>query len=662
MTCIGPSSSDQSAFSPAAPLVFSSTPIPGQSIAEVVLEAAANNCYRNAAHVLSAAGIEYQGDPSIFSRSRGREDSLATTLRLPDGSDLLHAITPYPVAGRPGWSEFFGVPLRNVHRDMKYRRVSPRSLAQLLRLKAMWSVRVFSFDPLTKECLLDRCPECARRPTYLRTYGIQYCEFCCQSDEEGFPRGKVDFRDFPQPVVEIDDMEALGFAVGLIDPERGDIRKLYDRLHPDLAAFDTADLFELTIAAACALTTSSSWEATTLDRPARQEEYVRFTPEVLSRAARMLLDWPEGFHKVAAEVRASGTRRRGHFGVRKELGPLVAMSMDAHLLPRIQRLVKHRIKLDMTLTSGVTPTVRRAEHRSSSDFIPIQEAARDYGLSRRRISRLAKRGRISSIRVSKAIKAPVLVDSRELAEIVGSQVLGVGSQSVAVELGIPRACLGSLADAGHLARIVQGPFGRPGGEFYRKDSVDDLRRRCEIMASDGPRPEGWVRITKAVNRLGLVDANPWPRIVERILAGELRIWRVEGRLTALMTSHAVKDVHELAFMDSSQDHRIDEDVVFTQTEAADFLKTTSVTINGLIRLGLLSAQPTASDLREFARAFVMTAEITEQLASKGRRLRWRDVPSLLRASGVEPVATLNGKLGLVWGRAEVEGVIGRGIE
>jgi hypothetical protein len=655
-------SSYQRDVTSAARLVFPTTPVPGQSIGEVILEAAANNCYRSAGHVISAAGIEYRGDPSPFARARGREKCLATTLGLPDGEELLRAIIPYPVPGRPGSSEFCGVALRNVHRDMKHRRVSPRSLARSLHLKAMWSVRVFSFDPVTKEFLLDKCPECARRPSYLRTYGIQFCEFCSQPDEDGFPSGKVDFRDFPQSIVEIDDMEALSFASDLIDPERGDINQLYDRLHPDLDTFDPADLFELIVATSCALTTSASWAATTLDRPSRQEDYSRFSPEILSRAGRMLLDWPEGFHKVAAEIRECATKRAGHFGVRKELGPLVALSMDAHLVPGIQRLVKKRIKLDMSMTSSVAPVVRRAEHRQSSDFIPIQQAAQEYCLSRRRISRLAKRGSIPSIRVPEAGKAPVLVGSRELAKIVGSQVLGMPSQSVAVELGIPRACLGSLADAGYLIRLAPGPFARLGGEFYLKDSVDQLRRRCEAMATGGTKPDGGVRITKAVNRLGLAGANPWPSIIGRILSGGLKIWRVEGRLSALMTSHAVKDIHELALKDSSEDRPIDEDVVFTQAEAAGFLKTTSVRVSRLVKLGLLSARPTASDLRGFAETFMLTAEVTDELASRGRRLRWRDVPSLLRVSGIEPVVAMDGSLGFVWRRSEVADYIERGID
>lgn len=118
---------DQRSSASAVPLVFRAAPVPGQSIAEVILEAAADNSYRTAGHVISAAGIDYRGDPSIFARARGREEDLAITLRMPGQVDLLRSISPNPIAGRPGWSDFFGVPLRNVHRDMRRRRVSPRA-------------------------------------------------------------------------------------------------------------------------------------------------------------------------------------------------------------------------------------------------------------------------------------------------------------------------------------------------------------------------------------------------------------------------------------------------------------------------------------------------------------------------------------------------------
>ena len=115
-----------------ARLVVPARIVPGQSIGEVVLEAAANNCYRSAGLILSAAGIEYRGDPSVFARARGREEDLAVTLDNPEGAEFLRSISPNPIQGRPGWSKFFGVPLRDVHRDFRYRRVSPRRLKESL--------------------------------------------------------------------------------------------------------------------------------------------------------------------------------------------------------------------------------------------------------------------------------------------------------------------------------------------------------------------------------------------------------------------------------------------------------------------------------------------------------------------------------------------------
>lgn len=634
-----------------ARLVVPASIVPGQSIGEVVLEAAADNCYRSAGLILSAAGIEYCGDPSVFARVRGREEDLAVTLGISEGAESLRYISPNPVPGRPGWSEFFGVPVRDVHRDFRYRRVSPRRLKESLHLKAIWSIRVFSFDPQTKEILLVKCPECGRRPTYLRTYGIQYCEFCGQQDNYGFPCAKVDFRDFPQPLIEVEDVEALDFVVALVDPELRNIRA-FDRIHPELSQFEAGDLFELVVATACALTTRPSWRASTLDRPSRQEDYSRFTPDVLAKAARMLLDWPDGFHRVAAEVREAAAVRGGYFGVRKELGPLVAMGMDAHLQPAMRRLIQDKVRVDMTMTSGVAPT-RRIEYRSSSDFIPIQQAAHEYGISRGTISRLVRRGVLRAKRVSGAIKAPILVDPSQLSEIASCRFIGMGSQAVAVELGIPRACLSSLADAGYLVRLATGPLEAARGEFYLKDSVVELRRRCEQMAQEGPPPAGFVRITKAVNRLGLADRNPWPQVVQRILSGELRIWRVEGRLTALMTSYAVGHVQELAFADASGAQPFDEDVGFTQEEAAHFLNITSVNLNFLVRHGLLPPRPRVRDLRQFAETFVLTGEIADQLAAKGRPTRWRDIPCLLQEAGISPVTTLNGNRGYLWRRSEV---------
>ena len=78
-----------------------------------------------------------------------------------------------------------------------------------------------SFDPSTKERLIDACPQCNRTLGWTRTYGVAYCDYCSRPKVFGqftwlYPA--VDLRDFPQPKVEVEDEEALDFLTGLIDP------------------------------------------------------------------------------------------------------------------------------------------------------------------------------------------------------------------------------------------------------------------------------------------------------------------------------------------------------------------------------------------------------------------------------------------------------------
>jgi hypothetical protein len=651
MTCLFPSRNSDASIG-AAPLAFPVSPIVGESIAETVLRAAADNSYQNAGHVLLAAGISYHGNFSVGVKAQGRAQDLAITLGVPE--EVLRKTIPYPVPERPGWSDFFGVPLRNVHRDIKCRRVSPISLKQSLHLKAIWSVKALSFDPMTKEQLLDRCPECSCRPTYRRTYGLQYCEFCNTPDEIGVPRGRVDFRDFPQPRIEVGDMEALDFVSDLIDPERLAERDRVGSLHVDLRKFDRSQLFEFVMALASVLIADPAWKADNLKRPS-YSEYSSLEPGVLAKAGRVLLDWPRGFHEVADHVRSFAPKRTGFFGVRKELAPLVAASRDTHLVPPLRSLIKRMVKRNMEATSQDTTAIRRAEHRTPSRVITISQASEKYGIARSTISRFVKNGQISAVQVPDAKIAPILMDTKEVASFMKTLHGAVGSDWVAARLGVPRAALKSLAKETHITPASELDR-KSGHEFYLKQSVEHLVRLCSEKVRADPAPKGAVRISKAVSRLGIAKSNPWADIFDRILRGGIEIWKVEGRLTAFMTSHSIRSLDELSDLPTQGGDAFDEAFIFRQEDAASYLGTTAVKINQLVRQGLLPSNPTMETLRKFDREFVLTAEITTQLFSIYGRFRWRDTPQFLRAMGIEPVAVLrNGSF--VWRRPEVSAMI-----
>ena len=426
-------------FASAMPLVIPTQPIAGESIAELVLRATADNCYRTVGEVISAAGISYRGLPAITAKSRGRERELSITLGVTE--EQVRQTIPYPVEGRPGWCDFFGVPLRDIHRSMEYRRVSPRSLARSLHLKAIWSVKVFSFDPRTKERLLEICPECGRRPTFLRTYGIQYCEFCSVLDELGDRQGRIDFRDYPQPIIEVADVEALDFATGLVDPEISGCSARWG-LHTELRELGPSVLFELLVALGLAITSTAPRAARVAGR--HTIDYSRFQPGILERAGRCILNWPQGFDALADAVRTSSGAREAAFGVQKELGPLLALVHNKNLPHMLRCQINVLIKENMRSCPDALQLVRHPVHRPNQDMMSVQQAAAKYRVARKSLSALAARKIIASIRPVGRGRMPRLVSDAEVARIVQQQDLSVSNSEAAVRLEHVRVSMNRL--------------------------------------------------------------------------------------------------------------------------------------------------------------------------------------------------------------------------
>lgn len=121
-----------------------------------------------------------------------------------------------------------------------------------------------------------------------------------------------------------------------------------------------------------------------------------------------------------------------------------------------------------------------------------------------------------------------------------------------------------------------------------------------------------------------------------------------------MTSLAVRHISELADLSAKKERcAVDGGIIFNQAEAAEFLGASVVNVSHLMRQGFIPGKPTTQDLKAFAKEFILTSEIRDLLSSRGRELRWRDIPSALMDNGVKPAVLLLGNRGFVWRRAEV---------
>jgi hypothetical protein len=465
----------------------------------------------------------------------------------------------------------------------------------------------------------------------------------------------VDLRDFPQKIIEVEDTEALDFVTGLIDPDPT-VRELFrPNLPEEFRGVDRGELFEFCVALACALTADTSHPLTSLNRPKSRDDYARLTPDVLARAGRAILSWPSGFHLLADEVRALADLRRGHLGIKKELGPLLAISHDPHVLPSIRQEVRAAADADMRRTAAELPTVRRIENRGRSDLITGHAAAEKYKIRRKLFQRIAADGRISVFRSKNAVKAPILFVDAEIAAIAQVRSDLEAVSSAAVRLGIPNGAMRDLAAKGYIFR-ENGPAVALmiGDEYYRRSSVDQVIQSIQSHIQPGKPPRTAIRITKAMNRIGLVGERCWAEVFAGILAGHLRIWRVEGRLTALMTSLAVEEIGYIAdaVTGTLGEHRGDD--IVTRREASGMLGTSEANVISLVHAGLLPKTICRRHVRCFAQEFMFTAEIRCHMAEKGMRVRNRDVRNALAKWDIVPVTVLKHGSKLLWSRAEVE--------
>jgi hypothetical protein len=171
-------------------------------------------------------------------------------------------------------------------------------------------------------------------------------------------------------------------------------------------------------------------------------------------------------------------------------------------------------------------------------------------------------------------------------------------------------------------------------------------------------PETFVRLTRAVNRLPSTPRNVWAVIFDEILKGRMAIWRIEGRLSALMTSLAVADMSAVTGLFSRFDEVVvPEELPLTQSEAARLLGTTPHNIVALVASGFLPKKMTPVDVSRFSAQFALTGDVLELLREKGKVMAPRILAQSMKAEGFNPHAVLKYGGKHVWRMNDVSAFI-----
>lgn len=559
---------------------------------------------------------------------------------------------------RSGIIQFFGTPVRAQFWESRWRRVSPRALAVRPAHLAIWELRCFGFDIETCEPLLEICPVCKRHLTWNSLRGPAKCDHCV--DRDGYP--STDLRDHPQPILQMEDREAVRFVVDLVhpDPER---RRAAMALVPDgLAGATNGEIFEAVMCMASGLRPGTATRTTEAGRPLRGPDFAAISPDMLGAAGRALIGGEEGFAALTSRMRVSADERAASHGVYRELGPLAAMPLDRQLSPVIRKFVNEAIVRDLSRTRDdgfVRRTVPRLSDGSGGTWLTMYAHSVEFGLSEHALARLARSGGVEARRAD-AEHSPVLMKAVDVAPLAAVYKDAVTKRMATAVLRVPPSALEQLA-ARQLIRRIEGTVASMLSRkiYYRQSSVKALlfaiRERAKAPVGPGRR----IKLIAAARRLG--SEAPWADIVEGIAEGALRVY-ADGTF-GRDWRHAVT-IDETEFVGFIEKLGGGGGVVgteqwLTRDQAAQLLGVDETTVWGLAKNGLLPKRE--GQVAMFARSEVekvglqyvfgpemIRASVFNQMA---QLYRW------LKSVGVLPVASLVGEKGKVYDRKHFEAVL-----
>jgi hypothetical protein len=606
--------------------------------------------------------------------------SLPTTLGDPDAIQRLAMLlktTPAEISKRIHRSlvssegrriDFFGVPISTDYRSKLIRRVSPRALAIAQYHRAVWDLRVFSFDPQTKEALIETCPVCKQKLGWSRARGPYMCDRCVDADGLAY----VDLRDFPQQLVEAADTEALDFVTGLVDPDPEKRVAALRRSDGPLAGLSASQLFETAVAFACALAMSPEGANNTLARPKNVEEYMRFTPEILALAGRALMG-NKGFTAIADRIRAGATKRRGYYGVKKELGPLLNITTDPRLAPEIKLILKKMVVDDMRRTAQGN-TLRRADYARDWRYLTIEALAKVSGLPRKNLGWLANSGAVPVIEAANAGLSPRLMKVSDVAPLIEAFKDAMHENFAARKLAVKSHVLADLVEHKLIERLdgpVLGLF-QGNGPYYRKSSVEALAAKIKDQARVGRKtptlPQG-MRISQAVKMLGQTPI-PWAAVIAAITSGKAQVYLYPGDKNNWRTAVGVVNLRQFAravnalignraatlgawisSQTAAEILGINEVVLYRLAKKTEEDALFRAEHGGIERKGPDPLrQFLRADVEDFRRKYIFVPEIRRRCI----RMRWRDVRAWLKSRRIETAFWLEHNKGLGFPRWPVE--------
>jgi hypothetical protein len=512
---------------------------------------------------------------------------------------------------------------------------------------------------MTRERLLDTCPVCGQRLRWVFVRGPTHCDVCVT--DRGLP--KTDLRDHLQPILEFGDEEAIGFVVGLVDPDpkkRETVRKL---LPTSLADASNSDVFEAVMSVASCFRPENIGKTIAVGRPMRADDFHGFTPDLLEIAGRMIIGGSSGFAAGTARLRAHmGDRKLAH-GRFAEVGPLAAIVTDRSLAPVVRAFFVESFQRDLKDTGelGLVRSRLGARPDSSGPWLNMQQANELFGISKHALQRLAGSGLVETRRADIDL-TPVLMHRDEIAPLAACYKDAMDETRARAALRVSSAELHELADRGVIERTDETVTSMLDSKTgYRASSVNAVIVAIKKRAVPAdPSRSIKDHLLNAARRLP--SPVPWPAIIELILSGDIKIelLREDGNEWRRLAAPADVEAFETLVRLEQAKRPATQGAWVTRSHAAQMLNIADSSVWKLAVAGFLaskrdgrSAVYKRSDVETAARKFIFLPEMLERSPFKVEH----EVGRWLRSVGIEPLSEWSKSVFPIYDRAGFERVL-----
>jgi hypothetical protein len=422
------------------------TPFDDESLLGFIARACDRNGHPHIRHALQLAGCNVHRSGFVARDSDGDHRGLAAFFGCSEEAWRRRVHTK--IDGMRGFSDYFGIPLRQYFRDPKIRRVSPAALRESTYHRAIWQIKPLLYCPVSGELLVFECPTCSRTLTWCTTYGVEHCEFCIDLDGEN----SVDLRSVQPSRLTGDDFKVYSAVADLLNPDVDD----FAVVNPALPDWPRWEVFDMIVLIAVILSKRFP------DRAKLKKVAAFLLPdwhENFMTACRAVLTWPKGFHDVIEIMREDARDREGYWGAKKEIGDLgYNLEKRYGASPRVSDEIEKQIDAFFAAKGRVARRSYSAIEDTNGRFISFKGALKKYGSAPLLYEFIANR-EAGVLRVDDAKRAPVYFDEAELEALMEKRKTLVNLDRIPSLTGITHSVMHGLIESGHV-NLATGPAAR----------------------------------------------------------------------------------------------------------------------------------------------------------------------------------------------------------